>query len=228
MMKFKYIPISNNKQFGKTRDLKDVEFIVVHDTGNTKVGAGAMNHYLYLENATRSGSAHYYVDDKEIIQPIGDSTVAWAVGDAWANKHRTRTDVTNYNSLSVEICINSDSNYNQAVKNANELIKNLMIKFNIPVDRVVRHFDATGKPCPNTMKANNWEKWGQFIKELKNPIIYKMDLSEDSDFGGDSGVSNWAVNWEKATDLKVVDGTRPKEPATREEVVEMLFRLRGV
>ena len=227
MMKFKYIPISNKKQFGNKRSLKDIKFIVVHDTGNKSRGAGAMNHKKYLENATRSGSAHYYVDDKEIIQPIGDSTVAWAVGDTGSNKDRTRTDVTNSNSLNVEICINSDSNYNQAVKNANELIKNLMIKFNIPVDRVVRHFDASGKPCPKTMKANNWEKWGQFIKELKDPIIYKMDLSKDSDFGGDSGASSWAVNWAKATDLKVVDGTRPKEPVTREEVVEMLFRLRG-
>lgn len=36
--------------------------------------------------------------------------------------------------------------------------------------------------------------------------------------------SEWAINWERATREKVIDGTRPKEFATREEVIEMLYR----
>ena len=36
--------------------------------------------------------------------------------------------------------------------------------------------------------------------------------------------SSWAKNWDKATKEGVVDGTRPKEAVTREEVVEMIYR----
>lgn len=36
--------------------------------------------------------------------------------------------------------------------------------------------------------------------------------------------SGWAKNWDKATKEGIVDGTRPKEAVTREEVVEMIYR----
>lgn len=224
-MKFKYQPINNKKQFGQRRSLKDIKFIVVHDTGNTSKGAGASNHRQYLTHATRSGSAHYYVDDKEIIQPIGDSLIAWAVGDTWANKDRTRTDVNNSNSLSVELCVNSDSDYKQALKNTIELVKNLMEKFNIPIDNIVRHYDATGKPCPASMKPDNWKAWKNFKKELKKPIDYIIDLEKSSDFKIVTGASSWSKYWDRATDNNIIDGTRPKDPATREEVIEILGRL---
>lgn len=38
--------------------------------------------------------------------------------------------------------------------------------------------------------------------------------------------SNWAKNWDKATEEGIVDGTRPKDNVTREEVVEMLYRMK--
>lgn len=227
-MKYIYKPINNNIQYGNKRSLDSIKFIVVHDTGNKKKGAGAMSHYKYLAHATRSGSAHYYVDDVEIVQPIGDSLVAWAVGDTWAISNRTRADVTNSNSISVEICVNPDSNYKQAVTNTVELVKNLMKKFNIPIDNVVRHFDVSGKPCPNSMINNNWKLWNDFKNRLTTPILYNIDLEKNSTFGGDSTVSSWAVNWDRAVELGIVDGTEPKGIPTREQVIEMIFRSKGV
>ena len=139
-----------------------------------------MNHYRYLQNAQRYGSAHYYVDDKEIIQTIGDSRIAWSVGDTWAKKNRTRSDVTNANSINVEMCVNSDGDYEQTFKNTVELVKNLMIRFNVPVDRVVRHFDASGKICPRSMCENNWRKWWEFKYEIAKPRELIIDLDRDS------------------------------------------------
>ena len=244
-MQFKYKPITNYKQIGRKRAHGAIRFIVIHDTGNPGKGAGAMAHYRYLQGATRAGSAHYYVDDKEIIQTIGDSRVAWAVGDTWARKNRTRSDVTNYNSVSIELCINSDSDKAAAYKNMLELTKNLMRKFNIPADRVVRHFDASGKPCPGSWQANKWAKWWQFKADIKKPIEWQIDLSKSSEFGAAKAagktkemkgenlmekrdinkVSPWAEKeWKEATEAGITDGTRPGAVATREEVAAMILR----
>lgn len=246
-MKYIYKPITNALQKGRKRWYNEIRFIVIHDTGNPSRGAGAMAHYRYLQGATRAGSAHYYVDDKEIVQTIGDSLVAWAVGDTWARKNRTRSDVTNYNSVSIELCINSDSNGAAAYKNMLELTKNLMRKFNVPADRVVRHFDASGKPCPGSWQANKWAKWWQFKADIKKPIEWPIDLSKTSDFGpgkkaakaeekkGEKAmaerdinkVSPWAEKeWKEAQEAGITDGTRPGAVATREEVAAMILRAR--
>lgn len=82
MLVFKYKPITNDRQYStKRRKTSDIKYIVIHDTANSGRGANALNHYKYLQNAQRYGSAHYYVDDGQIIQAIGDSRIAWSVGD---------------------------------------------------------------------------------------------------------------------------------------------------
>lgn len=43
-----------------------------------------------------------------------------------------------------------------------------MNKYNIPAENVVRHFDASRKSCPNTMRANDWAKWKEFKARLTN------------------------------------------------------------
>lgn len=197
--------ISNRSQLGGKRPLSAIKFIVIHDTANTGKGADAMAHYRYLQHATRSGSAHYYVDDKEIVQTIDDSVVAWAVGDKWARKNATRDDVTNYNSISVELCINEGIDKAKAYQNLIWLTRYLMTKFNA---EVVRHFDATGKPCPRSWQANNWSQWWRFKKELINMP------------------SKWAEkDWNWAVEHNITDGSNPQGQCTREQVVSLLKRM---
>lgn len=184
-MNFKYLPIKNGKQIGKKRPYSSIKYLIIHDTGNSSQGADAMAHFRYLQNATRPGSAHYYLDDKNIIQTIGDSLTAWSIGDTWArnnNPNRIK-DAFNSNSISIELCINQGIDTLKAYKNLVELTKNLMKKFNISQDRVIRHFDATGKPCPGSWEIRNWEKWWQFKEDIKRPIEWEIDLSKDSVFG---------------------------------------------
>lgn len=179
MLEFKYIPISNRLQFSsQKRKLSSIKFIVIHDTANRSAGADAMAHYRYLNRAKRYGSAQYFVDDKQIIQVIGDSRVSWSVGDMWARRYRTRSDVTNWNSLNIEMCINRDGNYAKTWENTVELVKNLLIVF--PQCEVVRHFDATGKPCPGSMRADNWKLWDKFLSDIKKPMKLRIDLSKSS------------------------------------------------
>ena len=50
------------------------------------------------------------------------------------------------------------------IKNAIELGKLLMQKYDIPIENVVRHFDVTGKYCPRWLMDN--DKWAAFKARL--------------------------------------------------------------
>ncbi len=176
MLEFKYRPIKYNSssRYGNT-----VKWIVVHDTANYGVGANAMAHQRYFGGGNRNSSAHYFVDDKEIVQIIGDSLASWHCGDN-QGKGRALNGCTNLNSIGVELCVNKDGDYNKAWLNLVELIKNLMIKFNTPVNHVCRHYDVSRKRCPSSMYANDWAKWKEFVKAIQEPLRLKIDLSKDS------------------------------------------------
>ncbi len=71
----------------------------------------------------------------------------------------------------ITLCINlkeqnSDGNYNTAFQNAVELTKYLMKELNIPLEKVVRHYDASRKNCPASMSKNGWALWDTFKKRL--------------------------------------------------------------
>ncbi|EKS4345293.1 N-acetylmuramoyl-L-alanine amidase [Clostridium botulinum] len=139
----------------------NIQYIVVHDTGNTGRGANANAHYNYFNGGDRQSSAHYFVDDSNIIQIIEDWNASWHCGDGGG-----RYGIGNHNSIGIEICINSDGNYNKAVANAIELVKYKMKQYGVSASRVVRHYDASRKNCPASMSSNGWAKWNWFKSQL--------------------------------------------------------------
>lgn len=159
------IRIKINKKLIKynfsSRTGNPIKYLVIHDTGNTDKGAGANSHYLYFNGGNRQASAHYFVDDKEILQVVEDSNASWHCGDG-----KGKYGITNQNSIGIEICINSDGDYDKAVENAVKLTEHLMEKYNIPIENVVRHYDASRKICPHSMSKNNWETWYEFKAKL--------------------------------------------------------------
>lgn len=206
-MEFIYKPISNKRQVGRHRKPSEIKFIVIHYTGNYNAGANAMAHYSYLQRATRYGSAHYYVDDRQIIQTIGDSRVAWSVGDN-QGKGRYLNGCTNNNSISIEMCVNADADQKKTYKNVLELTKNLMRKFKVPVERVCRHYDVSRKDCPHNFRANNWAMWWQFKEEIKAPIEWQIDLFKSSEFGPQARAGGPLAEVTDVEDLKAQDKAR--------------------
>ena len=97
------------------------------------------------------------------IMQVNDYTkyYTWHCGDG-----KGKYGITNSNSVGIEICINSDGNYNIAFQNAAELTKYLMKELNIPLEKVVRHYDASRKNCPASMSKNGWALWNTFKKRL--------------------------------------------------------------
>src|SRR5699024_9619372 len=92
----------------------------------------------------------YTVDDKEAWQTLEDNQQGWHAGDGSGSG--------NTESIGVEICENSDGDFQKAVSNAQGLIKDLMDKHNISIDNVVTHKNWSGKNCPHLL-LNTWSSF---------------------------------------------------------------------
>ena len=144
------------------RNGNEIKYIVIHDTGNSKKGADAENHYKYFNGGNRNSSADFFVDDKQALC-VNDyyKYYTWHVGDG-----KGKYGITNSNSIGIEICVNSDGDRQKAIERTIVLVQQLMVELNIPIERVVRHYDASRKNCPESMKENNWAEWYEFKKKL--------------------------------------------------------------
>lgn len=132
------------------------KYITVHNTANASKGADAEMHARYLLNGAggRSASWHYTVDDKEIYQHLRDDHQGWHAGDGGGSG--------NTQSIGIEICENSDGDFEKAVENAQWLIKKLMNKHNIGIGNVVTHKHWSGKNCPRLLL----DQWSDFKKGI--------------------------------------------------------------
>lgn len=126
-------------------------YVTVHETANTDPGSDAQAHAdLQASGGARQASWHVQVDDTEAIRSYPDTAQCWHTG----------TDEGNEDSLAVEICVNSDGDYDEAFKNAAKVVRDWRIKHNLSRTDVKQHFDWTGKNCPTKMRlADRWEEF---------------------------------------------------------------------
>ena len=138
-----------------------VEYIVIHYTSNQ--GDTAKNNADYFAREKVGASAHYFCDENEIWQSVKDMDTAWHCG---AKTYR-HPDCRNANSIGVEICMNDKKgNVRQgSIETAAELVRYLMQRYGVPVDRVIRHYDVTGKYCPGPM-VDDPALWTAFQQSL--------------------------------------------------------------
>lgn len=166
---------STNYKTGRTSDIK---YIVIHYTANNGDTASGNANY-FAKNKNLSASAHYFVDEKEVWQSVKDTDIAYHCGTTGAYKH---SYCRNANSIGIELCSRKDSKDNyyfkdETVKNAAELTKSLMAKYNIPATNVIRHYDVTGKVCPAPM-VNNVSLWNKFKSMISTPAK-KLETGND-------------------------------------------------
>lgn len=148
--------------YDSNRSKSQIKWIILHYVGAVST---AKNNADYFYSTFRGASAHYFVDEKEIWQVVEDNDSAWAIG---ANKYYT--DARNTNSISIEMCCYENSNgkldiKEEVVNKAIELTKYLMDKYDIDIDHVIRHYDATRKVCPAPF-VNDESRWNDFKKAL--------------------------------------------------------------
>lgn len=153
---------------GGTRTKDQIKYLVFHYTGNH--GDTARSNAFYFASQVVKASAHYFVDDTSVWQSVDDLRVAWSVG---GNRYINSKGgsmygvVTNTNSISIEMCgtgISLEAS-EKTIQNAMDLARDLMHKYNIPIQHVYRHYDVTGKSCPAWLVADS--AWSQFKSKLQ-------------------------------------------------------------
>ena len=191
------IKTANRSNYGGKRSTADIKYIVIHYTandGDTDEGNGN-----YFANNIVGASAHYFVDDDSITRSVPDDYIAWAVGGSKYKYTKGGTfygKCTNANSISIELCDtkkNGVYDFTEAtMKNAADLVKLLMEKYTVPVERVIRHYDVTGKVCPKPF-VDDEKAW----KEFKERLVDNMEKR----YNKISELPQWA----KPTIQKLVD-----------------------
>ena len=166
-----YSPLSKclTKSHGRS-----IKYLAIHYTAGSSSAPGrALSMKKYWEQAMRA-SADFGVDDRDIYQFNPDllNYKCWSVGDKknpYSGGGSLYGVANNSNTISIEICSNIQSGASleapnhdgwyftdEALNNAVKLAKILMRKFNIPIERVVRHYDISGKICPGVIGWNNY------------------------------------------------------------------------
>ncbi|MGM0816057.1 MAG: peptidoglycan recognition protein family protein [Bacillota bacterium] len=142
-----YIPKSNRNRPG---NYMNPLYITVHNTANTDQGANALRHVNYVKKPNTATSWHYTVDENVIYQHLPLNENGWHAGDG--------RGTGNMKSIGIEICENSDGNFEKAVENAQWLIRQLMQEQGIPLANVVPHKRWSGKNCPRKL-LNRWDSF---------------------------------------------------------------------
>ena len=156
-------------------NINRIKYIVIHFTANN--GDTALGNTNYFKEY-RGSSAHYFVDENGIYQSIEDKNIAWHCG---ANKYK-HSYCRNTNSLGVELCSRKDSNgkyyfKDKTVENASKTIKMLMAKYNVPLANVIRHYDVTGKNCPEPF-VRNIKAWQNFKDRLEADNMTEAEVKK--------------------------------------------------
>jgi N-acetylmuramoyl-L-alanine amidase len=151
--------ISNFNHSPRTEKIK---YINIHDVGAVST---AKNNAIYFGTGDRQASADFFVDSTSIIQIVDYiNCYSWSVGDGHG-----KNGITNGNSLSIEMCLEANGMPSDAtIANTLDLVKCLMLELKLPLESIIRHFDASGKICPQSFSANNWAKWFEFKTRLSN------------------------------------------------------------
>lgn len=226
--------IANKGNYGGSRSLSAIKYIVIHYTGNDGDTDEANGNYF--KNNIVQASAHYFVDDDSITQSVPDNFIAWHCGGgSQGSGGKTHLGKCfNSNSIGIEICddVKNGVIYPSAktIQNALELTEFLMKKYNVPKERIIRHYDVTGKRCPAywvdnaKWKSEFWNKIQEGDDMTKEEVIKIIQEYEAEK--AKAPVSDWARSaWIKAKNKGIMDGTKPKSEATREQLATILDRL---
>lgn len=161
--------LAHRNNFGNVRPYSAIRYIVLHYTANDGDTDEGNAKYFQSEHTPHS-SAHDFVDDDSITNSVPYNYVAYSVGGAkYSDCAQTGGGklygiVTNANSISIEMCDTiKDGMHNvseKTIENTAVLCRELMEKYNIDIDHVVRHFDVNGKHCPvYFMDGQAWEEF---------------------------------------------------------------------
>lgn len=187
-------------------DTSRIKYIVIHYAGALGDAKASCS---YFAGGNRKASAHYFVGHGgDIWQSVEDKDIAWHCGAA-SYKH---AECRNANSIGIELCVRKKSTASMratdkdwyfedaTIEAAAELTRYLMEKYNVPASHVIRHYDVTGKICPNpyvyNTTAHTWDEFKRLISGTASAgVIVQNGNTEKAiwDYLAGRGLNAYAV-----------------------------------
>ena len=134
------------------------------------------------QDATSYDTTNYTTED---INSLGIIVEVGANGNYYMGRTYYNTGyglISNFggnrNSIGIESCVNSGSDYGHTYRNLSILVANLCIQNNLSVDRVKGHHYFSGKPCPNSILTT--QLWEDFLTLVSREKFVIEKLSEYS------------------------------------------------
>ena len=167
-----------------------IEWIAIHYVGALGDAKANINHYNKL--STTNASADFFVGHSGDIWQYNPDPVkryCWAVGGSKYNNGGGLLygKATNKNTIHIEMCVKLKGTHKtppaanhpdwyiteETLAATIELTRYLMDLHDIPVSKVIRHFDVNGKPCPGVIGWNpltgSEASWRYFLAAISQP-----------------------------------------------------------
>lgn len=243
------------------RKITQVRALVIHWTANTSRGANAAANASYFARKYRTiggkyyemsndekgnpkpfsqASAHYCVDSNGIMTAIPETEVAFHVGaksyKALAiERFKMSNGLVRPNEfcIGIEMCVNSDGDWNRTVENTLDLASEIMIRYGLNISQVIMHHDVTGKNCPK-MYVDDPRAWADFKAKLAKKVNEKMTPSPAPVAQGafkDVPPTHWAFKYidelSKSGIFRADENGdfRPDDKVSRAELATVIGRL---
>lgn len=189
--------------------------IVVHNTaGASSARAEATN----MLNNNSAVSYHVIADESEVIELVPFSRNCWHAGDG-------SNGFANRNLIGIEIARSMDyrdDKYDRAEANAIEYIAWVCVQYGWSSENLHQHNWYSSTACPHRLK----DHWNTFKRKVDERIAEINENSAPTHPSDNNEPSEWAKeSWSKAHELGLMDGTRPHDNVTREELAAVLVRL---
>lgn len=168
------LPVPSLRRSGQK--ILGVRFLVAHDTGNdSSTAAQNVNYYIGSANQIQA-SAHYFVDDKEIICCVPETEKAWQVRYDVPKDNQLYGKDANDWAIGVELCFHSQNtkvNSQVAYKNYVDLFAYLCKKYNLnPLKDIVGHYtlDPARRSDPINAFKYSRKSWDDFLNDVKSAM----------------------------------------------------------
>lgn len=179
-LKYKHDHVIVNKYSRPGDPLLRVQAIVIHYTANPD--ASALMHANFFDGedggAYRYAGAHIFVDRKEALELIPLNEVGYHANERKAGPLipalKASADYyprgnANLLTIGIEMCIEKDGSFHpDTIERTRLVVQMLQAKFPQLADtknRVVRHYDITGKICPKPF-VENPTAWANFLASI--------------------------------------------------------------
>lgn len=183
----------------------NVLWVVVHETGMARSGITA--EYLaksQYQNAYvgggREASWNYTVDDGTVYQSYEDNVACWHASDGSTKGGGNR------NGIGIEMCVNTDGEFNAAMRSDARLIAHLLRTYNLGMANIKQHFDFAynDKNCPENIR--NDRRWFEMLGMIAREYT-SVELLQDVDVEYNVK-SNNTEDWKLAGVYKITDNNK--------------------